>query len=426
MKFEHWYLVLGALLITIALVSSFLKRLPLTTTMIYLGAGMLMGPLGFEVVHIDPVFGSGFLERFAEMAVIVSLFTAGLKLRSPLTWKNWAVPVQLAFVSMALTVALVAAVGVYLLGLPLGAAVLLGAVLAPTDPVLASDVQLESPRDRDTLRFSLTGEAGFNDGTAFPFVMLGLGLMGLHEIGDWAWRWWTVDVLWAVCGGLAIGAVLGGALGKLVTYLREQHREGVGRDEFLALGLIMLSYSAAVLFKAYGFLAVFAAGVTLGVVERRYKGTTAPDAVRKAGEKPGDTTAPMTGAVLIFNEQLEKVIEVALVLFVGAMLTFEVLQVRHIWFVPVLLLFIRPVAVYIGLLGTKTEKNHLAIISWFGIRGIGSIYYLMYAVSKGLPEELARDLISITFWCIAASVIVHGISVTPLMAWYESSNRTRR
>src|ERR671914_1673776 len=132
---------------------------------------------------MDPVRWPGLLERLTEFAVIVSLFTAGLKLRLPLSEKRWRLPLRLASVSMALTVGLIAAVGVLGLGLPLGAAVLLGAVLAPTDAVLASDVRVEHPADRDKLRFSLTGEAGLHDGTAFPFVMLGLGLMGLHELG---------------------------------------------------------------------------------------------------------------------------------------------------------------------------------------------------------------------------------------------------
>ena len=157
---------------------------------------------------------------------------------------------------MTITVGLVALVGVYVLGLPLGAAILLGAVLAPTDPVLASDVQLESAADTDRFRFSITGEAGLNDGTAFPFVMLGLGLLGLHELGEGGWRWLTVDVVWAITGGLAIGAAGGMAIGRLVVYLRREHKESVGADEFLALGLIAFVYGAAVLTHTYGFLAV--------------------------------------------------------------------------------------------------------------------------------------------------------------------------
>ena len=170
---------------------------------------------------------------------------------------------RLALLSMVATVALVTAAGVWLLGLPLGVAVLLGGILAPTDPVLATDVQVDSPTDRDQLRFALTGEGGLNDGTAFPVVMLGLGLVGAHEIGAWGWRWLAVDVLWATGAGVAIGAVLGGLLGKLVLYLRRTHQVAVGYENFLALGLIGLAYGIAVMAQAYGFLAVFAAGLAL-------------------------------------------------------------------------------------------------------------------------------------------------------------------
>jgi sodium/hydrogen antiporter len=157
------------------LIDSIVKRLPLTTTMLYLAVGVALGPLGLNVLAMDPFGASALLERLAEIAVIVSLFTAGLKLRVPLRDKRWRVPVLLAFASMTLTVGLIAIVGMLALDLPLGAALLLGGILAPTDPLLASDVQLEHAYDRDRLRFSITAEAGLNDGTAFPFVLLGQG-----------------------------------------------------------------------------------------------------------------------------------------------------------------------------------------------------------------------------------------------------------
>jgi NhaP-type Na+/H+ or K+/H+ antiporter len=210
MKFESWYLVIGALLVAVSLVSSVVRRLPLTTTLLYFGVGMMLGPLGFRVARIDPLQHFDWLERLAELGVIVSLFTAGLKLRTPLRHKDWAIPFRLAFLSMGLTVGIITVVGVFGLGLPVGAAVLLGAILAPTDPVLASDVQLESAADRDKLRFNLTGEAGFNDGTAFPFVMLGLGYWDctkwVRQAGDGS-RWtlcgqsragWGLARCWAV------------------------------------------------------------------------------------------------------------------------------------------------------------------------------------------------------------------------------------
>ena len=276
MTFTIWLAVVGALLIVMALGGSLLKRLPLSTSMLYLAAGVALGPLGAGLIDLDPVADAAFLEHIAEVVVLISLFSAGLKLRSPLTDDRWRRPVRLAVGSMVLTVGLIALVGVLALDLPLGAAVLLGAILAPTDPVLASDVQVEHATDRDRVRYSLTGEAGLNDGSAFPFVMLGLGLLEVHTLGTFGWRWLTIDVLWAVTAGVGIGALLGTLVGHLVLYLRREHKEAVGLDDFLALGLIALAYSLALFAHAYGFLAVFSAGVALRVIERRASGDDAP------------------------------------------------------------------------------------------------------------------------------------------------------
>src|SRR6185295_18599699 len=195
---------------------------------------------------------------------------------------RWLLPVRLATVSMVATVALIALVAFFGLGLPLGAAILLGGILAPTDPVLASDVQIGDPTDRDRLRFSLTGEAGLNDGSAFPFVLLGLGVLGLHDLGDSLWRWFAIDVVWGVVAGIAIGAALGTLVGKLVLYLRRTHKEATGLDNFLALGLIGMSYGLASLAHGYGFLAVFAAGVALRRIEQRASAQAKADAGAKA------------------------------------------------------------------------------------------------------------------------------------------------
>ena len=428
MKAELWFLIIGVLLVLVAVSGTVVKRLPFTATMVYLALGFVLGPVGLALFFVDPLSSAPLLEHAAEVAVIVSLFTTGLKLRFPLTDRLWWVPVRLAFVSMTITVGLVAVVGVYGLGLPVGAAILLGAILAPTDPVLASEVQLESALDRDRLRFSITGEAGLNDGTAFPFVMLGLGLLGLHEIGEWGWRWVAVDVVWAVLGGLAIGAGAGVLVGKLVIYLRRQHKEGFGLDEFLALGLIASVYGAALLAHTYGFLAVFAAGLALRSLERSHTGDEISDDLRTellSGKSEEIATHPekapvhMAEAILGFNEQMERVMEVGVVLLIGAMLTPRFIVGHELWFVAVLFLLIRPVAVLLGMRTRKVGPIQRGLICWFGIRGIGSLYYLMYAVNHGLPENLAAHLISLTLTVIAFSVVVHGVSVTPLMKWYH-------
>jgi NhaP-type Na+/H+ or K+/H+ antiporter len=336
---------------------------------------------------------------------------------------------------MVLTVALIAAVATLGLGLPLGAAILLGAILAPTDPVLASDVQVERTGDRDPVRFSLTGEGGLNDGSAFPFVMLGLGLLGLRELGALGWRWVAVDVLWATAGGLLIGASLGVVVGRLVVYLRTRHREALGLDEFLVLGLIGLATGAAQLAQTYGFLAVFAAGVALQRVTEPSPGDAAPD-LRPTGlqDAPGSEAAAthpehagayMMRAVRGFNAQLERLGEVVVVLAVGAMLPHARLDAAIAWFLLLLFLAIRPVSVRLGLMGAPVSREQRVLMSWFGIRGVGSIYYLMFAVDRGVPGPLARELIAVTLTTVAFSIVLHGISVTPLMNLYAAREARR-
>ncbi len=433
MDFNYWFLVAGFVLTLMALAGTLVKRLPLSAAQLYLLVGLGIGPLGLGLLVIDPIEQAATLERLAEVAVILSLFAAGLKLRTPLHDGRWKLPLRLATVSMALTVGLVALAGVVLLGLPLGAAVLLGAVLAPTDPVLASDVQIENPDDRDRLRFSLTGEAGFNDGAAFPFVMLGLGLLGLHELGEYGWRWVAVDVVWAVIGGIGVGAVLGLAVGRLVVYLRREHEEAVGLDDFLALGLVALSYGLALFAHTYAFLAVFAAGLALRFEERRHTGDKPTEEVEstaregRAEEVAVDAEAApayMASAVLGFAEQLERIGGVALVILVGALLTYADWGSDALLFTGVLFVVIRPVSVWLGLLGSATTGLQRELIAWFGIRGIGSIYYLMYAENHGVYDLFSGRILSIVLLVIAISVTVHGLSVTPIMAWY--SKRSKR
>ena len=422
--------IVGLLLIGIALTGSLVSRIPLSAAMLYVLGGILLGPAAMGLIHVDPIDDAAVLERVAEIAVVISLFTAGLKLRVPFRDRHWRLSVRLAFVSMTISVVLVAIAGVVGLGLSLGAAVLLGAILAPTDPVLASDVQVRTPGDRDRLRFSLTSEAGLNDGTAFPFVMLGLGLLGLHEVGDTGWRWLTLDVVWAILGGLAIGAVLGALIGRLVIYLRQTHREAVGLDDFLALGLIAVSYGGALLAHSYGFLAVFAAGLAVRQIEMTSSASAdAPENVRHAGAAeaaemathPEMAPAHMTEAVLAFNEQIDRIGALGMVLLVGSMLSPAYVTRDVIWFVPLLLLVIRPASVWVGLFRSHTDRRQRHIISWFGVRGIGSLYYLMFAIEHGLEPQQAERFVALTLSIIAVSVVVHGVSVTPMMTRYEAS-----
>jgi NhaP-type Na+/H+ or K+/H+ antiporter len=437
MEFASWSVVVGVLLIVMALGGTVLERLPLSTSMLYLAAGLAVSPLWLDLMAPHPLGHTVLLERLTEVVVLVSLFTAGLKLSPGLRDRRWLLPLRLAVVSMVFTVAAIAVAVHFLLDWPWGACILLGAILAPTDPVLASDVQVHQPGDRDRLRFALTGEGGLNDGTAFPFVMLGLGLLGLHEIGSFGWKWVLVDVLWAATVGPAVGALLGIAVGRLVLYLRREHKEAVGLDDFLAMGLIALSYGVAQLLHGYGFLAVFAAGVALRQLEQsqsspassREAATAQIDPDRTVAEAvavdPQHAPAFMAQAVLGFNEQLDRIGEVAVVITIGAMLWSVQWHAGVWWLAPLLLLVIRPLSVALGLAGSASTPGQRWLIGWFGIRGVGSLYYLMFAVNHGLPASLANPLITLTLSVVVVSIVVHGISVTPLMAVYQRAGRRR-
>ena len=437
MHFELWTLIIGVLLIAMTLSRNVLQRLPLSTGMLYLGAGAVLGPAGLELMTPDPVDHGELLERAAEVAVLISLFAIGLKLGLPLSDRRWHVAIRLATVSMVVTIALIAVIGHYVFDLPLGAAVLLGAVLAPTDPVLATDVQVTDSDDRDSLRFGLSAEGGLNDGTAFPFVMLGLGLLGLHELGEFGWRWLAVDVVWAIVAGLAIGAACGAVMGRLVVYLRTRHGHSVGLDEFLGLGLIALAYGLTLASHGYGFLAVLAAGVALQRVQQRDVGdfddrrvaarVTGNIASREALATDDELAAAyMTREVQEFNEHLERIAELAVVLVVGALLAQVRFELHYLWLVALLSLVVRPIAVAVGLVGAPVSPEQRRLVSWFGIRGIGSLYYLMYALNHGVSGDLAELLLGLTLTVVASSIVLHGISVTPLMAWYRRRVGARR
>jgi len=404
-----WAMLVGLLLISMALVGTLLSRLPLSAAMIYLLLGWVLGPQALDVLRPDPFVHASALEQLTEIGLLISLFGVGLQLAVPLRDARWRLPMRLAFVSMAATVGMITVVGLWFLDLSVGAAILLGAILAPTDPVLASDVRSEPGSRPDRVGFSLAGEGGLNDGAAYPFVMLGLGLLGLHELGAALTRWWLVDLLWATLGGVAIGALLGAATGRLVVHLRSRHAAALGLDVFLSLGLIGIAYGLAQLCLASGFLSVFAAGLAL----------------RRVQEQPQADSATMRDAVQSFNEQLERLAELALVLVVGAMLAYAAPAPQVWWFVPLLLLVIRPISAALATVGEPLAMSQRALIGWFGIRGIGSVFYLMFALHHGLGGGAAEIAVSLTLWSVASSIIAHGVTAQPFMEWYESRRRVR-
>lgn len=428
MSLASWYLLIGALLFFMALSASTLKRLPLTTAIVYLAVGVLVGPSIGQNFHISPIKHSAILEIVTEAAVLISLFSAGLKLQAGFRNPLWRIPLRLATLSMLITVGLVSLLGVSLLDLPLGAAILLGAIVAPTDPVLATDVQVTGHTDHDRLRFSLTGEASMNDGTAFPFVMLGLGLLGMHEIGSLGWQWLVVDFAWASAAGVGIGVACGALTALMVDQLKHRGIHSEFMDDFLGLGLIALTYGLSLSLKGYGFLSVFFAAYTLRQVEfwlSHPRGHQAIDELIADGEYDDRFVVQrvrrgyMSEVSLFFNEQLERLAEVLLILLIGGMLFMDSWKLEYIIFALALFFLVRPLAVALGTRGMGIPGQPLALMSWFGVRGIGSFYYLMYAIQHGLPEPLAVIMVSVVLVVVTLSIVLHGISVTPLMNAYS-------
>ena len=426
MTAAQWFMLIGGLLLVMGLTSSLLRRAPVTSAIIYLAVGMLVGPTVLNLFHFNPLKESALLEVMTEVAVLISLFSAGVKMPVPVSLVRWRAPILLATLSMGITVGLVALFAHFVLGMPIGAGVLLGAIVAPTDPVLATDVQIRHPGDRDQLRFNLTCEAGMNDGSAFPFVVLGLGLLGLHDLGDFGLRWVLVDVLWATLAGIGIGVAAGVALARLSGMLRRAPYRHDLMDDFLGLGLIGVVYGVSVQAHAWGFLAVFFAAVALRQTElqqaraasRQGDGTAAPAAGSTSSHPPADPPAATMVSIgsLVFKEHLERLSELVLVLLVGGALFLDSWSWEAVALALFLFVVARPLSVLVALPRANMPLRTLGMIGWFGVRGIGSLYYLMYAIQHGLPEPLALQLIQMTLIVVTLSILMHGTSVKPLMA----------
>ena len=427
-----WFLIVGAVLVLMGIAATTLRRLPVSAAMLYLGIGYALGPPGIGLLRLDMVADAHLLRVITQIALLVSLFAIGLRLRLGVFESLWTVPLRLGFLAMLATIPLLTLFGVYVLQLGWGPSLLLAAILAPTDPVLAHDVQVQDPGDHDLLRFALSGEGGLNDGIALPFAMLGLAVCAVPaaQAGDLFTLRLAGGMVWGVAGAIAIGGALGWATTHAVTWLRTRHAQALGLEGFFALGLIELSFGAAQLAQTYGFLAVFAAGVAMRRVEHRASGgmsareaigTVNSEDVEATAANPDKAHAFMTESVLGFTIELEHIAEVAVMAMVGnvlATLHVPLFTWQSIALAAALFVLVRPVSVELSLVGSSATPTQRRLMSWFGIRGIGSFYYLAYALEHGAAADVT-PLIPLALAVVAASVVIHGVSATPLMNWYH-------
>lgn len=430
-----FYLTAGLCLLVAVLLPRLVSRLPLSPPIVLVVIGMLIGwsPLA-DGLSLQPQEQRATIEHVTELTVLVALMGVGLAIDRPLrpgrwaSWRRWSPAWRLLALTMPLSIGAVALLGWWWAGLAPASALLLGAVLAPTDPVLASDVQVGGPlvgdeldehdrpaghehgHERDEVRFALTAEAGLNDGLAFPFVHLAL-LVGAGTLGSAgaAAEWVSWYLVGKVLLGVAVGMGTGWLLGRIAFRgRREAVRVAEQNEPLLAVAALLATYGAAEVVGGYGFLAVFACAMTLRAVERGHHYHRA-----------------MHGVV----ERLERLLTLAVLLCLGIASTrglLDALDLRGVLVGLALLFLVRPLAGALALALAPRRRtatgglgrSEIPAVAFFGVRGVGSLYYLAYATGHGHTADVPWLWSTVAFTVIA-SVLVHGTTATPVMLWLD-------
>ncbi|MET4591070.1 cation:proton antiporter [Arthrobacter sp. 754] len=396
----------GVAVFVAAILPKALRNAPFSMPMVFLGAGIAAFSLIPTLPDPDPLQHNDFTTHIAEVCVIISLMGAGLALDRPVGRKSWSTTWRLLGIAMPLCIIILTLLGMWFLGLGLGAALLVASSLAPTDPVLASEVQVGEPADQeeetgqeDEVRFGLTSEAGLNDGLAFPFVYLAIAISIVGSSPSaWFPEWFGVDVLWRLTVGLVLGFLTGKVLAMLFFSARKaslrlsNHSEG-----FVALAATFLAYGLTEMIEGYGFIAVFVCAVTIRAAEH---------------------THGYHKILHSYVEQLERLMTVVILVLLGGAIARGLLAPvgwAEVLVALAFLLLVRPVAGWLGLLGGKTGPRERIALSFFGIRGIGSLYYLAYALGKGEFSDQAEWLWGFVGLVVALSIVIHGATTSPLM-----------
>ena len=397
--------ILGAVILITAWLPLVLRRLPLSLPIacIVFGGLLALTPLA-SIFVANPLESRLLTERITEFAVIISLMGAGLKLDRPVSLAGWGITWRLLAVAMPLTIALIAALAWGMLGMSVASAILLGAALAPTDPVLASDVQVGPPNstEEDEVRFALTSEAGLNDGLSFPFVYLAIALALSQGTGTpWFADWLTFDVIWKLASGLLIGWLTGTILGHLTFRVSKSTQISKTNDGMVAIGITLLCYGLTELVHGYGFVAVFVAAVTLRSVERKHS---------------------YHQELHAFTEQVERLCMMAILVCFGVAIAegsiFESLSWQVVVVGMLIIFVIRPVSGAISLSGLSQKWEEKSVIAFFGIRGLGSFYYLAFALGQAEFDHSQILWVTLCF-TVLVSIVLHGTTVTPVMRFLD-------
>lgn len=401
------FAAVGVATLAAALLPRLLRNLPISMPSVFLGAGLLAFTVLPGLPDPDPVEQDVVALHLTEICVVVSLMGAGLAINRPPSLPGWSSTWRLLAITMPLSMLLVGALGWWVLGLGAAGAVLLAAATAPTDPVLATEVQVSEPvddpdADDDEARFALTSEAGLNDGLAFPFTWaaVAISVSGVAP-GGWLGQWLLLDVLWRLTIGTLVGLAVGMLLGRLFfSDFAVRLRITARAEGFIALAATFLAYGAAELAEGYGFIAVFVCACAIRAAERAHG---------------------YHRVLHTFVEQIERLLTVAVVVLLGGAVArglFAEVGWVEIGVAAAVLLLVRPLTGWIGLTPGKTGPRERAVISFFGVRGVGSLFYVSFALENGdFPE--GERLWAVLGLIVVGSILLHGVAATPVMAMLD-------
>ena len=387
--------IIGLASLAMAWMPSISQRTKVSYSILYVLFGMAVYSLVPALPDANPFSNPSVAVHLTELVVIISLMGTGLKIDQPFTLKAWKVPFRLVSVTMLLSIGAMTALAYYVLKFDIASAILLGAVLAPTDPVLASDVQVGPPLEEreDKTRFTLTAEAGMNDGTAFPLTWLAVVAASATLNWETISLWFARDVLYRMVAGVVMGVLMGRLLAYLLFKLPQKNEEIKVRDGFVGLATTLLIYGLTELVWGYGFIAVFVTAVTLRNYELNHKYH------RRLHD---------------FTEQVERILVAIVLLLFGGLLVHGILAAltsTMIWISILFVLLIRPLTAILVMLDEKFRFKEKLAIAFFGIRGMGSLFYLSFGLNKGL-FKYEKELWSIVSLIIVISIIIHGFTAT--------------
>jgi NhaP-type Na+/H+ or K+/H+ antiporter len=375
-----------------------LTRRPAHAAVVALAVGAFLGPLGLRLLRPQLLEDGAPIETISEIALLTCLFCLGLRLRMPIEWRTWRIPLRLATLTTLATVALAAAAAHLMFDMGLAQSLLLGAIIAPTDSVLAADVNSHPETEQDSPSFILSTESGINNGLAAALVMLVLGMMGLSDSDSGALGSLSLIGLWAVAGGFLAGALIGAGMARWIKLL-DPERQADFLEEAMVFATAALAYGGAMAIRTDGFLAVFAAGVALshgGRIRRPLR------------------NRPLMPRVLRIAARVERYAWLFIVVLLGTL----VASIEYKWwmlvFAAVLILVIRPFAVRLGLGGVSMPEAQWRGVAWFTARGVASLYCLAFAINHGLSAPYARQLAGVTLVVVVTSIIASAISGLPL------------